>query len=56
MNWARIKSRWKQFRDGGKRAQPAHRMQEAHDNTREASEKQLAEWLARQHEIDPIHK
>ena len=24
--------------------------------TRQANEKRLAEWLARQHKIDPIHK
>jgi uncharacterized protein YjbJ (UPF0337 family) len=41
---------------GGKRERLAGRIQEAYGITREASEKQLAEWLARQHKIDPLHK
>ena len=41
---------------GGKRERLAGKIQEAYGITREASEKQLAEWLARQHKIDPLHK
>ena len=45
MNWDRIKARleshWKHFRGRARR---------------QASEKQLAEWLAREHKADPIHK
>ena len=40
----------------GKRDHLAGKIQEAYGITREASEKQLAEWLARQHKIDPLHK
>jgi uncharacterized protein YjbJ (UPF0337 family) len=32
------------------------KIQAAHGITRQANEKRLAEWLARQHKIDPIHK
>lgn len=49
MVWARLKGRWKLLRDAGKRAQRAGRIQEA-------SQKQIAEWLAREHKTDPIHK
>jgi uncharacterized protein YjbJ (UPF0337 family) len=41
---------------GGKRERLAGKIQEAYGITREASEKQLAEWLVRQHKIDPLHK
>jgi len=40
----------------GKREQLAGKIQEAYGITREASEKQLAEWLAREHKLDPLHK
>jgi uncharacterized protein YjbJ (UPF0337 family) len=40
----------------GKRDHLAGKIQAAYGITREASEKQLAEWLARQHKDDPIHK
>jgi hypothetical protein len=45
MNWDRIMGHWKQFKGiyAGMVA-------------RKANEKQLAEWLARQHKADPIHK
>jgi len=32
------------------------KIQATHGITRQANEKQLAEWMARQHKIDPIHK
>ena len=47
MNWNRI---------AGKRGHLAGKIQEAYGISREASEKQLSEWLARQHKTDPIHK
>jgi uncharacterized protein YjbJ (UPF0337 family) len=40
----------------GRRDHLAGKIQAAYGITREASEKQLAEWLARQHKADPIHK
>jgi uncharacterized protein YjbJ (UPF0337 family) len=40
----------------GKRQQLLGSIQAAHGSTKEADEKQLAEWLARQHKVDPIHK
>ena len=40
----------------GKREQQLGKIQSAHGITAQANEKQLAEWLARQHKVDPIHK
>ena len=40
----------------GKRQQMLGEIQAAYGITKEANEKQLAEWLARQHKVDPIHK
>jgi uncharacterized protein YjbJ (UPF0337 family) len=40
----------------GKREHMLGEIQAAYGITKEANEKQLAEWLARQHKIDPIHK
>ena len=40
----------------GKREQRRGKIQAAHGVFRQADEKRLAEWLARQHKIDPIHK
>jgi uncharacterized protein YjbJ (UPF0337 family) len=40
----------------GKREHLAGKIQEAYGITKEAGEKQLAEWLARRHKIDPLHK
>lgn len=40
----------------GKRQQLLGSVQAAHGSAKEADEKQLAEWLARQHKVDPIHK
>jgi len=40
----------------GERERLLGKIQATHGITRQANEKQLAEWLARQHKIDPIHK
>jgi uncharacterized protein YjbJ (UPF0337 family) len=40
----------------GKRQHLLGEIQAAYGITREANEKRLAEWLVRQHKIDPIHK
>jgi uncharacterized protein YjbJ (UPF0337 family) len=40
----------------GKRKQRLGKIQAAHGVIRQADEKRLAEWLARQHKRDPIHK
>jgi uncharacterized protein YjbJ (UPF0337 family) len=40
----------------GKRDQSLGEIQAAYGVTRQANEKQLAEWLAHQHKADPIHK
>jgi len=40
----------------GKREQLLGKIQAAYGITRQANEKQLAEWLAQQHKVDPIHK
>jgi uncharacterized protein YjbJ (UPF0337 family) len=40
----------------GKREQRRGKIQAAQGSIRQADEKQLAEWLARQHKRDPIHK
>jgi uncharacterized protein YjbJ (UPF0337 family) len=40
----------------GRRQQTQGEIQSAYGITRDASEKQLAEWQARQHKTDPIHK
>jgi uncharacterized protein YjbJ (UPF0337 family) len=40
----------------GKRERLVGKIQAAHGISREASEKQLAEWLARRHKVDPLHK
>lgn len=40
----------------GKRQQLHGKIQAAYGIAREADEKRLAEWRARQHKIDPIHK
>jgi hypothetical protein len=53
MNWDRIAGSWKQLKGIARqqRGRPS-----ADGITRQAKEKQLAEWLARQHKIDPIYK
>ena len=40
----------------GKREHLLGKIQASYGITRKANEKQLAEWLARQHKADPIHK
>jgi len=40
----------------GKRQQTLGEIQAAYGVTKDANEKQLAEWRARQHKVDPIHK
>jgi uncharacterized protein YjbJ (UPF0337 family) len=40
----------------GKRQTMLGEVQAAQGIAKEADEKQLAEWLARQHKVDPIHK
>jgi len=40
----------------GKREQLLGQIQTTYGITRQANEKQLAEWLAQQHKVDPIHK
>ena len=45
MNWDRIAGSWKQVKRFVRRR-----------NAKRAEAKQLAEWLAREHKADPIHK
>ena len=40
----------------GKRQQRLGAVQAAYGITKDANEKQLAEWRAREHKVDPIHK
>ena len=40
----------------GERQRLRGKRQATQGSTRQANEKRLAEWIARQHEIDPIHK
>jgi uncharacterized protein YjbJ (UPF0337 family) len=40
----------------GERERLRGKVQAARGITRRDNEKRLAEWIARQHEIDPIHK
>ena len=40
----------------GERERLRGQIQATHGVTRQANEKRLAEWIARQHEIGPIHK
>jgi len=40
----------------GERERLLGRIQATHGSARQANEKHLAEWLARQHKIYPIHK
>jgi uncharacterized protein YjbJ (UPF0337 family) len=40
----------------GERERLRGKVQATRGVTRQANEKRLAEWIARQHEIDPIHK
>jgi hypothetical protein len=45
MNWNRIQEGWRQF---------VLRVRQR--GAGQAREKQVADWLARQHKVDPIHK
>jgi hypothetical protein len=49
MNWDRLAGYWQGL------TRPARQRWRGR-KTRQASEKQLAEWLERQHKADPIHK
>lgn len=40
----------------GRQQQTLGEIQVAHGVTKDVSEKQLAEWQAREHKADPIHK
>jgi uncharacterized protein YjbJ (UPF0337 family) len=40
----------------GKRQQVLGKVQAMYAITKQADEKRLAEWLAQQHKVDPIHK
>lgn len=40
----------------GKRQRLLGQTQAAYGVSKEANEKQLAEWLAQQHKVDPLHK
>jgi len=40
----------------GQRQRLLGSVQAAHGSAKEADEKQLAEWLEREHKVDPIHK
>jgi hypothetical protein len=45
MNWDRIQEGWKQLKRRFTRR-----------GARQVREKQVADWVARQHKADPIHK
>ena len=53
MNLDRIAGCWKQLK-GMTRQQWGRLTRD--DGVRRANEKQLAEWRARQHKVDPLHK
>lgn len=65
-NWTQLKgiarTQWGRLtRDyvgvvAGKRQQLLGKTEATRAITRNAEERQLAEWLARQHKVDPIHK
>jgi uncharacterized protein YjbJ (UPF0337 family) len=57
MNWDRIAGSWKQFKGRARRRSGKPAQDDlATAATRDASEKQLAKWVAGRHEVDPIHK
>ena len=45
---------WKRLKDGARRCWSRRRP--VPDPVREARDKQFAEWIAREHKDDPIHK
>ena len=49
MNWDRIAGGWKQVKNAAAQRWGRRRQ-------KKADEKRLAEWLAREHKADPIHK
>ncbi|HEV3008041.1 MAG TPA: general stress protein CsbD [Burkholderiales bacterium] len=65
-NWKQVKGivrqRWGRLTAdyagvvAGKRQHRLGRIQSAQGITTEADKKRLAEWLAREHKVDPIHK
>jgi hypothetical protein len=56
MNWGCIAGNWRHFKRRAKRwGRPADVDLDV-PAAREASKKQLAEWAADRHDIDPIHK
>ena len=65
-NWKQLKGiarqRWSRLTAdyagvvAGKRQQVLGEIQTAQGITKDVQEKQLAEWLAREHKADPIHK
>jgi hypothetical protein len=57
MNWPRVAGHWQQLKDRSRQrwgAPSADDLEAA--AVRAAREKQLAEWTAERHGIDPIHK
>jgi uncharacterized protein YjbJ (UPF0337 family) len=65
-NWRRLKgvarTQWSRLTSdyagvvAGKRQERFGKIQATYAIARKADEKRLAEWLARQHKVDPIHK
>jgi uncharacterized protein YjbJ (UPF0337 family) len=65
-NWRQVKGlarqQWGRMTDdyvlvvAAKREQLHGKIQATYGITREANEKRLAEWLAHQHKVDPLHK
>ena len=56
MNWDRIKGNWKQFKGRARRQWGRLTEDDLEVVAGKVNQKQLAEWLARRHKIDPIHK
>ena len=53
--WGRLTADYAQVA-AGERERLLGKIQATHGITRQANKKQLAEWMVRQHKIDPIHK
>jgi hypothetical protein len=56
MNWDRVKSLWGVVMRRRQRRRGQNQADAAAAIAKEADEKRLAEWLAREHKADPIHK
>jgi hypothetical protein len=56
MNLDRIAGTWRQLKGIARRQWGRLTAEYASVVARQANEKRLAEWIARQHKIDPIHK